>query len=43
MYVLLLALLAGVVRQFPFLWELALAAALGGAYWIFFRSSSSAD
>jgi hypothetical protein len=33
----LLASLAGLVWQFPFLWELALAALIGGVYWIFFR------
>ncbi|WP_153132702.1 hypothetical protein [Dechloromonas hortensis] len=42
-YLLLLALLAGVVWQFPMLWELAVAAALGGAYWIFFRIPPAAD
>jgi len=36
-FLLLLALLAGVVWQFPVLWELAVAAAIGGVYWIFFR------
>lgn len=33
----LLAVLAGIVLLFPFLWELAVAGTLGGAYWIFFR------
>lgn len=33
----LLALLAGLIRQFPVLWELALVALIGGVYWIFFR------
>jgi|GEM_PF-5241990 len=33
----LLAALAGIVLLFPFLWELAVAGALGGVYWIFFR------
>jgi hypothetical protein len=33
----LLALLAGLVWQFPVLWELALAGLIGGVYWIFFR------
>ena len=34
---LLLAMLAGLVWRFPFVWELAIAGLLGGAYWIFFR------
>jgi len=33
----LLAALAVIVLLFPFLWELAVAGALGGVYWIFFR------
>lgn len=37
LYLLLLALLAGLVRQWPFLWEIAVAGAIGGVYWIFFR------
>jgi hypothetical protein len=37
-FLLLLAVLAGVVRQFPFLWELALAGLFGGVWWCFFRS-----
>jgi hypothetical protein len=42
-YLLLLGLLAGVVWQFPVLWELAVAAAIGGAYWIFFRIPPTQD
>jgi hypothetical protein len=37
-FVILLAALVGLVRQFPFLWELAVAGAIGGIYWIFFRT-----
>jgi hypothetical protein len=33
----LLALLAGLVWAAPVLWELAVAGAIGGIYWIFFR------
>ena len=33
----LLLSLVGVVWQFPFLWEIALATLIGGLYWIFFR------
>lgn len=36
-YLLLLATLAGVVWRFPVLWELAVAGAIGGVYWVFFR------
>jgi len=42
-YLLLLAVLAGVVVEFPMLWEPALAAAIGGAYWIFFRAPTGKD
>ncbi|WP_153146121.1 hypothetical protein [Dechloromonas sp. H13] len=42
-YLLLLAVLAGAVWQVPVLWELAVAAAIGGAYWIFFRIPPSRD
>ena len=31
------AALAGMVWLVPILWELAIAGAIGGAYWIFFR------
>jgi len=36
-YLALLATLAGLVWAVPVLWELAVAGAIGGAYWIFFR------
>jgi hypothetical protein len=42
-FLLLLALLAGVVWQFPVVWELAIAAAIGGVYWIFFRVPPAQD
>jgi len=32
-----MAALAAIVWQLPMLWELAVAGAIGGAYWIFFR------
>lgn len=37
-YLALLAALAGLVSILPVLWELALAGAIGGAYWVFFRN-----
>lgn len=37
LYLLWLALLGVVVWQFPFLFELPLLGAIGGAYWLFFR------
>jgi len=42
-FLLLLALLAGVVWQFPVLWELAVVAAIGVVYWIFFRIPPAQD
>ncbi|MGE5491811.1 MAG: hypothetical protein ACM31P_11080 [Actinomycetota bacterium] len=36
-YIALLGALAGLVWLVPILWELAVAGAIGGAYWIFFR------
>jgi len=36
-YLAWLALLAALVWQLPMLWELAVAGAIGGVYWIFFR------
>ena len=36
-YCALLAVLAALVAKIPVLWELAVAGAIGGAYWIFFR------
>jgi hypothetical protein len=43
LYLVLLAVLAGLVWQWPMLWELAVAGAIGGVYWIFFRIPPSAD
>jgi len=42
-YLLLLVVLAGLVWQFPFLWEIAVAGAIGGVYWIFFRIPPAND
>ena len=42
-YLLLLAVLAGAVWLVPVLWELAVAAAIGGAYWLFFRIPPARD
>jgi len=42
-YLLLLAVLAGLVWQFPVLWEIAIAGAIGGVYWIFFRIPPEQD
>ena len=36
-YLALLAILAGLVWWQPILWELAIAGAIGGVWWIFFR------
>ncbi len=36
-YLGLLAVLAALVWMVPVLWELAVAGAIGGVYWIFFR------
>jgi hypothetical protein len=36
-YVVLLGLLGGIAWQYPFLFELPLLGAIGGAYWLFFR------
>lgn len=36
-YLFLLAVMAGIVWWIPVLWELAVAGAIGGVYWIFFR------
>lgn len=36
-YLLLLAVLTAIVVSLPMLWELAVAGAIGGAWWIFFR------
>jgi hypothetical protein len=42
-FLLLLVLLAAGVWLFPVLWELAIAAAIGGVYWIFFRIPPAQD
>jgi uncharacterized protein involved in response to NO len=39
----LLVLMAALVRAFPPLWEIAVAAVIGGIYWIFFRTPPSRD
>lgn len=36
-FLVLLAVLAGLVGSFPFLFELLPLGAIGGAYWLFFR------
>lgn len=36
-YLLLLGVLGGIAWQYPFLFELPLLGAIGGAYWLFFR------
>jgi hypothetical protein len=35
--------LAELVWYFPFLWELAVAGAIGGIYWVFFRTPPESD
>jgi len=42
-YLALMAALAAIVWQLPMLWELAVAGAIGGAYWIFFRIPPEKD
>jgi hypothetical protein len=42
-FLLLLVLLATGGWPFPVLWELAIAAAIGGVYWIFFRIPPAQD
>lgn len=37
-YLLLLAALAALVWHFPFLWEVGVLGAIGGVYFIFFRT-----
>jgi len=43
LYLILLAALTGLVRQWPFLWEIGVLGAIGGAYWIFFREPPSEE
>jgi hypothetical protein len=40
-YLLLVFSLTGLAFEFPFLFELPLVGAIGGAYWIFFRGNSA--
>jgi len=40
-YLLLLAVLAGITWTYPFLFELPILGAIGGAYWLFFRSTGT--
>ena len=42
-YGFLLLVLVGIIRRFPVLWELALVAAIGGLYWLFFRTPPAGD
>ena len=42
-YLALLAALGVMVVNFPILWELAIAGAIGGAYWFFFRQPPGGD
>jgi len=37
-YLLMLAILTGITWKYPFLFELLILGAIGGAYWLFFRS-----
>jgi hypothetical protein len=40
-YLLLLVVLAGITWSYPFLFELPILGAIGGAYWLFFRSTGT--
>ncbi len=42
-YLLLLAVLGGITWRYPFLFELFILGALGGAYWLFFRTGKHGD
>lgn len=42
-YLLLLAVLGGITWRYPFLFELLIAGAIGGAYWLFFRPGSASE
>lgn len=42
-YLALLAVLGGITWRYPFLFELLIAGAIGGAYWLFFRSRPPED
>jgi hypothetical protein len=39
-YLILLGLLGSIAWKYPFLFELPLIGAIGGAYWLFFRQST---
>lgn len=43
LFLLLLGALAGMLWRYPFLFEIALLGAIGGAYWLFFRSPTPAS
>jgi hypothetical protein len=40
-YLLLLAILTGITWKYPFLFELPILGAIGGAYWLFFRNTTT--
>lgn len=40
-YLLLLAILTGITWEYPFLFELPILGAIGGAYWLFFRTTET--
>ena len=42
-YLLLLAALGSLVFSFPWLWELGLVGAIGGAFWLFARPASGSE
>lgn len=42
-YLALLAVLGGITWRYPFLFELLIAGAIGGAYWLFFRDKGRDD
>lgn len=42
-YLLMLAVLGAITWRYPFLFELLLLGAIGGAYWLFFRTSGPAE
>jgi hypothetical protein len=42
-FLVLLAVLTGIVWMVPVLWELAVAGAIGAVYWIFFRIPPNED
>jgi hypothetical protein len=41
-YVLVIAILTGIAWRYPFLFELPVIAAIGGAYWTFFAGKNKA-